>query len=124
LLAIWWMNKDFLDKIWALGNTFKLVHCIPLYSMTFPKLKNKTWKNLTSFELVAAFFCNWGFYHRMDCPHSQYHFIRALQSLLFHLLEQTYFDHVTWTISIYMSSPHGFKSLSLMIWSSTQYDSS
>jgi hypothetical protein len=63
--------------------------------MAFPKINFKSQKNSNTFEPVAAFFCNWGFHHRMYYPLSQYHFIKALQSSLSYLFEQTYLEHVT-----------------------------
>jgi len=109
-------------EIWALSCTFKLVYCIPLYSVAFPILNIKTWKKLNSIESDAAAFCNLGFppSHVLSSFLVSLH--KGLQSSLSPLFEQTHLEHVTWTISIYMSSPNGFKSLLLMIWPSIQYD--
>jgi hypothetical protein len=63
--------------------------------MAFSKLNLKSQNDLNAFELVAAFFCNWGFHHRMYYPLSQYNFIKALQLSLSHIFGQTYLEHVT-----------------------------
>ena len=87
----------------------------PLYSMAFPKLKFKTLKNLNTFELVTKSFYNWGFPPSLVLSSFLISLHKGLQSSLSPLFEQTHLEHVSCTISIYMSLPHGFKSLLLMI---------